>query len=79
MAYALHVDVIDPGDGSIKVTHIFWGLTEEETRTYFREHLDSCEYFAAAVKQHRIAEELEEIDEDELPEAEEIGSEEDAE
>jgi len=71
MAFALSVDVIDAGDGTIKVTHTFWGETEREVRTYKREHEHSCEYFAAAVKDGRTIEELEEIDDDELPDAEE--------
>lgn len=72
MAYALIVDVIDPSDGTIKVTHTFWGLTEAEARTYFQEHVQSCEYFAAAVKEARVIEELEEIPEDELPDPEDL-------
>jgi len=68
MACALHVDVIDPGDQTIKVTHTFWGLTEKESREYLREHQGHCEYFAAAVRDGRTIEETEEIDDDELPE-----------
>jgi len=69
MAYALEVLIIDEGDGTIKVGHTFYGETEREVRTYFREHQQSCEYFAAAVKAGRALEELEEIDDDELPDA----------
>jgi hypothetical protein len=67
MAYCLEVHIIDPGDGTIKVTHCFWGLTEREARTYYREHLASCEYFRAAEKEGRTIEELDEVDEDEMP------------
>ena len=69
-AYKLEIDIIDAGDDTIKVTHIFWGTTEQEVETYKREHLASCDYFRSAEKEHRVIEELEEIDEDELPEVE---------
>ena len=71
MAYALEVSIVDGGDSTIKVVHTFYGVTEEEVRTYYREHTHSCEYFNAAVKEHRVIEELEEIDDDELPTVEE--------
>lgn len=71
MAYELEVSIIDGGDGTIKVMHTFYGLTEAEARTYYREHTHSCEYFAAAVKDGRVIEEGGEIDDDELPEVEE--------
>ena len=70
MAYALEVAIIDAGDGTIKVSHTFWGETEREVRTYFREHQQSCEYFASAVKEGRTIEDLEEIDDDDLPDPE---------
>ena len=70
MAYELEVLIIDEGDQTIKVGHSFFGLTEAEVRTYYREHMESCEYFKAAVKAGRVIEELEEIDDDELPDAE---------
>lgn len=67
MAYILEVLIVDKGDGSIKVGHQFYGLTEEEVRTYYREHQGSCEYFTAAVREGRAIETLEEVDDDELP------------
>ena len=67
MAYCLEVHIVDPGDKTIKVTHCFWGITEQEAETYYREHLASCEYFRAAHQAGHVIEELEEIDEDELP------------
>lgn len=70
MAFALHIDIVDPGDNTIKVSHTFWGLTRREAETYKREHLGSCEYFRAAEQEGRTVEELEEIDDDELPEVE---------
>jgi hypothetical protein len=69
MAFALEVLVIDAGDKTIKVGHVFYGLTEREVRTYFREHQESCEYFRAAVKEGRVIEEIEQIDEEDLPDA----------
>jgi len=70
MAYKITVDVVDPVDETIKVSHIFWGKSEREARTYYTEHLASCEYFAAAAEEGRLIEEVEEIDDDELPEVE---------
>ena len=52
------------------VVHHFFGLTEQEARHYYKEHM-GCEYLAAAVRDGRTVETLEEIDDDELPEAEE--------
>lgn len=79
MAYALEVMIVDGGDSTIKVVHTFYGVTEEEVRTYYREHLHSCDYFKSAVKDHRVIEELEQIDDDELPTFEEYDDEEDSE
>jgi hypothetical protein len=67
MAFALEVMIIDAGDETIKVAHVFYGTTKREVETYKREHEASCEYFRAAVKEGRTIEELEEIDDDELP------------
>ena len=67
----LEVLIIDEGDGTIKVGHTFYGLSEKEVRTYYREHMHSCEYFRAAVKEGRVIEELEQVDESELPEPDE--------
>lgn len=71
MAFALHIDIVDPGDNTIKVSHTFWGLTQKEVMTYKREHLGSCEYFRSAEQEGRIIEDLEEVDEDDLPEVDE--------
>jgi hypothetical protein len=71
LAWKIEIDIIDGGDKTIKVTHIFWGTTLEEAETYKREHTGSCEYFKAAVQAGRVIEEIEEIDDDELPEVEE--------
>jgi hypothetical protein len=69
MAVILTVYIIDPGDGTIKVGHEFYGQTKEEAETYFEEHIGSCEYFAAAVKEDRVLEELEHVPANELPRA----------
>ena len=67
MAYCLEVAIIDGGDRAIKVVHQFFGYSEREVETYKREHLASCEYFRNAERDGRTIEELEEIDESELP------------
>jgi hypothetical protein len=72
LAYLLEVHVIDPGDNTIKVTHQFWGVTQAECRDYFREHKANCEYFAAAVTEKRVIEEMQQVDESELPEPEDF-------
>ena len=70
MAYLLEVAIVDGGDESIKVVHQFYGLTQREVETYKREHLAGCEYYRAAEKDGRTIEDLEEIEESELPTAE---------
>jgi hypothetical protein len=72
MAKVLEVHIIDPGDNTIKVTHQFWGVSEREVRTYFREHLASCEYFRSAQQEGRVIEELDDVDEDEIPDPEDF-------
>ena len=67
MAYCLEVAIIDGGDRAIKVVHQFFGYSEREVETYKREHLASCEYFRSAERDGRTIEELEEIDDSELP------------
>lgn len=78
MAHKIVVDIVDPGDSKIKVTHTFWGVTESEARANYTHHLASCEYFLAAVEGDNVIEEEFEIDEREIPEVEEVdGDEED--
>lgn len=67
MAYLLEVAIVDPGDKTIKVVHQFFGLTRREVETYKREHLANCDYFRAAKREGNTIEELEEIEESELP------------
>ena len=63
--FELKVVIIDAGDQTIKVGHSFYGTTEAEARTYYREHLSSCSYFQSAKRDGRVLEELFEFDEDE--------------
>lgn len=67
MAFALEVAIVDGGDHTIKVVHTFFGVSEDECRNYYREHLASCSYFRAAERAGRVLEDLQEIDGDELP------------
>ena len=69
MAYCLNVDIVDE-DGSIHLTHHFWGETEEEVRGYYRAHQDDCEYLDDAILDDRVVEELKQIPEDQLPQVE---------
>lgn len=68
MAWALHVYTVDPGDHTVKVEHIFYGLTKAEAEDYYKEHLDSCNYFRPAETEGRNVQEWEEIDEEDIPE-----------
>jgi hypothetical protein len=75
VAHKIVVDIVDPGDGLIKVTHTFWGLTESAARANYTHHLASCEYFQAAAEAGDVIEEEFEIDEREIPEAEDADEE----
>jgi len=79
MAFILRVYIIDAGDQTIKVGHEFYGQSEEEVEQYFDEHLGICEYFAAAVKDDRVIEELEKVPYSELPQAADFETEEEIE
>lgn len=70
MAYLLEVAIVDGGDKTIKVVHQFYGLSRKEVETYRREHLSNCGYFRSAEEDDRTYEELEEIEDSELPTAE---------
>ena len=67
MAYLLEIAIVDEGDDKIKVVHQFFGLTRAEVETYKREHLESCEYFHAALEDERTLETLDEIPDSSLP------------
>lgn len=68
MAFALTVDVIPEGGGRISVQHVFYGETEKECQENFEAHAKGCEFLTPAIKEDRVSEEIEEIDEDEWPE-----------
>lgn len=70
MAYEMRVDICDE-DGGISVTHSFWGMTAKEAEAAMAAHLVQDKALAAAQDEGRTIEELEEIDDDDLPEAEE--------
>lgn len=72
MAFVLEIMIVDAGDQTIKVGHQFYGVTEAECQEYKREHLGSCEYFAAAEKEGRTIEVMEEVEDSELPEPEDF-------
>jgi len=73
MAYKIVVDIVDPGDGEIKVTHTFWGHSEPEARRNYTHHLEACDYFQSNATEGNLIEEEFEILEEELPVAEEEG------
>lgn len=70
MAYKIVVDIVDPGDGEIKVTHTFWGHNEAEARTNYTHHLAACDYFQKNLEAGNVIEEEFEISDADLPEAE---------
>jgi hypothetical protein len=69
MAYALNVDIIEHRDGEsmIPMSLTFWGDTEIEAELEWDKLKQRFEFFAAASREGRTIEELEEIDADELP------------
>ena len=69
MAFALNVDIIEhrSGEKTIPLTLTFWGETEAETELEWNKLKSKFEFFAAAEREGRTIEELEEIDDDELP------------
>lgn len=62
MAFALRVDKLE-SDGTIRVTHIFYGDTEEECEELRDAHGEGCKAFGPALEHGRVIEEVEEIDE----------------
>ena len=83
MAHKIVVDIVDPADGEIKVTHTFWskkGQTaadaEKTARMHYTHHLASCEYFLAALEAGDVIEEEFRIPDEEIPEAEDDDEEE---
>jgi hypothetical protein len=78
MAFELTSYIVDPGDGTIKVAHIFFGDTEAEAQRYRAEHLAHCKYMQGADSGEGKGELLEFTDEiDERPTPESLSDEED--
>lgn len=69
MASELWSYIVDAGDGEIHVAHVFYGKTRAIAETARRHHIQSCEYFSAAVDEGREIQEHEEISDDDLPTA----------
>lgn len=76
MAKELWSYIVDPGDGKIKVAHVFYGRTEAEAAEYRLHHIESCEYFAAAVREGRELRKIETVDVTDLPVADDEDDEE---
>jgi len=77
MAHKIVVDIVDPDDGEIKVTHTFWSKKGQSAadagktaRMHYTHHLASCEYFLAATEEGNVIEEEFAIADEEIPEAE---------
>ena len=68
MAFALHVDKLDP-DGFVHVRHTFYGETAEECESERDQHGAGCQAFGPALRDHKVVETFEEIGE--IPEWEE--------
>jgi hypothetical protein len=76
MAKALHVYVIPPGGGKVAVEHIFYGCTEEECDRIFDTHAEGCEFLGPAIEEERVIEEIEDVPEEEWPDAASLAEEE---
>jgi len=63
--------IVDPGDGTIKMAHVFYGKTEKEARTYYDEHLSHCKYMQGAESgegEGKLIDDIVEVDELPSPE-----------
>lgn len=60
MAFELWSYIVDPGDGTIKMAHVFYGKTEAEAERYREEHLSHCKYMQGADKGEARGELIEE-------------------
>lgn len=72
MAYALTIDVIErtigpEGEDVIRMSLTFWGDSEAECEQTWGKLKHMFEFFAAAEREGRTVEEMEEIDDDERP------------
>lgn len=73
MACCITVHIVD--NGEIRVSHDFWGETEEEARGYLENHLASCEYFKSNWNAGTVIEEID--DEIDRPEPDEFDDDDD--
>lgn len=65
--------IVDPGDGTIKMAHVFYGFTLAEAKKYHDEHLSHCKYMQGAESGEGKGELLEEtIKVEELPSPEDF-------
>jgi len=63
--------IVDTGDGTIKMAHVFYGKTEKEARTYYDEHLSHCKYMQGAnsgAGEGQLIDDIVEVDELPSPE-----------
>jgi hypothetical protein len=70
MPTALHSFIQE--NGRVLVAHTFFGKTEAEAQKWKEHHLESCDYFRAAVKEGRTIEITEELDELPEPDVEDL-------
>jgi hypothetical protein len=77
LAIELRAHLVDPEDGRIHVTHIFWGEDEAECRENMEAHAATCEKFGPALAHGDVIEEIIEIDDDQLPDPEDFEDEDD--
>lgn len=68
MPVALHAHKVD-ADGEIRVTHIFYGATEEDAQSGLDAHADICPKFGPADREGDVITVFEEIDELPTPES----------
>jgi hypothetical protein len=82
MAVAIHVFIKSKGasdDDFIGVEHVFYGRDEAEADKIRLAHLAGCENFAAAEADNRTAEDLEDVEDRDVPTWAEVGFDEGAE
>jgi hypothetical protein len=70
MPTALHSFIQE--NGRVLVAHTFFGKDEAEAKKWREHHLESCDYFRAAVSEGRTIEITEELDELPEPELEDL-------
>lgn len=72
MAYALEVDIIEheAGEPVIRMSLTFWGQSEAECEQTWSELQRKYDFFGSARREGRTIEELDEVDDDELPDPE---------